>query len=284
MSVQSKKNTIKLLLSIFIVGIIFFAVADSVQAAEEARKPFVPGSGIAFVDPGGDGADLLANYMIALNRFMFRLAIALAVLMIMIGGFQWMMAIGNASKISNAKETIQQAIIGLIIALTAVLLFEQIDDSFTQYSSLAIGTDPNPPLECNKITDPDECKFPQCSWRCNDGTLKSLNIVIEDGERKPSCKDHNTGGSTEFCEYANKAACRTPHRPYCCIPNTIERCSSYESLYPKYPEGSVELWCNEDYCNASLPPSGSGSVPGCKWDSVEKSCSDKNYGSPRPGH
>jgi len=50
------------------------------------------------------------------------IAIAAGVLMIIIGGFQWMVSAGDPSKIAEAKDKIYSAIFGLlIIALAEVI-------------------------------------------------------------------------------------------------------------------------------------------------------------------
>ncbi|MFH0804746.1 MAG: hypothetical protein V1916_00960 [Patescibacteria group bacterium] len=43
----------------------------------------------------------------------------IAVIMILIGGFQWMTAGGNEEKVASAKKIISAAVIGLIIVLLA---------------------------------------------------------------------------------------------------------------------------------------------------------------------
>jgi TRAP-type C4-dicarboxylate transport system permease small subunit len=50
------------------------------------------------------------------------IAIACAVLMIVIGGFQWMTSAGDPGKISDAKDRIFAAILGLLIIAFAELI------------------------------------------------------------------------------------------------------------------------------------------------------------------
>jgi hypothetical protein len=50
------------------------------------------------------------------------IAIALAVLMIVIGGFKWMTSAGDPSKISDAKDQIFAAILGLLIIALAEII------------------------------------------------------------------------------------------------------------------------------------------------------------------
>jgi uncharacterized membrane protein len=63
-------------------------------------------------------SDILAEIATIIRN----IAIASAVLMIVIGGFQWMTSAGDPSKISDAKDRIFAAILGLvIIALASVI-------------------------------------------------------------------------------------------------------------------------------------------------------------------
>ncbi|MBI4091029.1 MAG: hypothetical protein HY422_03320 [Candidatus Komeilibacteria bacterium] len=151
------------------------AFPNVTQAASACT--FTPASGITGGRSLSCDSSLLANYMVELNKFFYRLAIVLAVLMITIGGFQWLSAMGNASKIGNAKETIEQAVIGLALAFTAYLIFSQIDESFVKLASLDISRkDIN--AECRQFTGITECitkafhPTVQCAWDkdlCPDG-------------------------------------------------------------------------------------------------------------------
>ncbi|OGG87130.1 hypothetical protein A3B87_00335 [Candidatus Kuenenbacteria bacterium RIFCSPHIGHO2_02_FULL_39_13] len=51
----------------------------------------------------------------------------LAVIMIMAGGFQWLLAAGNAQRISGAKTTIISAIMGLVLALTSYTILNLVN-------------------------------------------------------------------------------------------------------------------------------------------------------------
>jgi len=64
----------------------------------------------------GIGLGELANYII--SAFLGLLAI-IFIILIIIGGYGWMMAGGDEGKVTTAKERIRQAIIGLIITVSA---------------------------------------------------------------------------------------------------------------------------------------------------------------------
>lgn len=150
-----------------------FAGQGPLAPGQERCLIFDPASGIGFpataITPR-----LLGDYLIALNKFFFRLAIVLAVLMISIGGFQWLIAIGNASKIANAKETIEQAVIGLVLAMTAYLLFLQIDKSFVPpFKPLELYDTSALKLSCSNLFPKAVCEQTilasgiQCHWTCD---------------------------------------------------------------------------------------------------------------------
>lgn len=54
--------------------------------------------------------------------FVFGLLAAISFLMIVFGGFRYVISIGDPSKIATARKTITYAIVGLIIALSAMAI------------------------------------------------------------------------------------------------------------------------------------------------------------------
>ena len=77
---------------------------------------------ISYEDPsntlGLNTSDLKAAVIRIINWVLGLLGI-IAVIMILIGGFQWMTAGGNEEKVEKAKKIISAAIVGLIIILLA---------------------------------------------------------------------------------------------------------------------------------------------------------------------
>lgn len=79
-------------------------------------------------DPKGETIDntLLGRYIKAVYVYFIWVVGILAVIMLIWGGIRWVAAAGNPSQITVARDVIQSAIIGLIIALTSVLLLNTI--------------------------------------------------------------------------------------------------------------------------------------------------------------
>lgn len=79
----------------------------------------------------------LPEYISALFNYLLGVIGILAVAMIVYGGFRWITAAGNPGRIQAAKEIITSAIIGLVLALTSVLLLRTINPNLV---SLRIPT------------------------------------------------------------------------------------------------------------------------------------------------
>lgn len=79
--------------------------------------------------PGFEGENIadFPTYVVTFYRMAIWLVGLSAMLMIVIGGFMYMSSAGNTSRISTAKTIIWDAIIGLVIALTAWLMLNVIN-------------------------------------------------------------------------------------------------------------------------------------------------------------
>lgn len=74
----------------------------------------------------------LDDYIAELYRFALSFIGIVAVIMIMWGGFKWVTAAGNSGKISDAKDTIYNAIIGLVLALLSWTMLNVINPALTK--------------------------------------------------------------------------------------------------------------------------------------------------------
>lgn len=111
--------------------IIFILVTILMPTIAVFAQEFVPLS----QDPEqlgiGPGRVSLVDFLNRLFLLSIGVAAVLAVIMIAIGGFKYMMS-ESAFKISGAKEMIFNAIVGLIIVLTAILILNTINPEIVQ--------------------------------------------------------------------------------------------------------------------------------------------------------
>ncbi len=67
----------------------------------------------------GLGTADLKDTVVNIIQWVLGILALVAVLMIIVGGFQWMTAAGNEERVEKAKKVISAAVIGLIIVLLA---------------------------------------------------------------------------------------------------------------------------------------------------------------------
>lgn len=81
----------------------------------------------------------IGEYIVAIYKWSIGAIAVLAVIMIMVGGFQWLMAGGDVGKISDAKSRMTYAVIGLVLILGSNLLLTSINPNLTILPSIIIG-------------------------------------------------------------------------------------------------------------------------------------------------
>jgi hypothetical protein len=100
-----------------------FGLPVSVFAQAPTVTPGAPIPGTSDTYTGEQG---LANYVGHIFRYGSYLAIALAILMIIYGGFKYAGSAGNPEAMGEAKEFITGAIIGLIVLILGYLILSQV--------------------------------------------------------------------------------------------------------------------------------------------------------------
>jgi hypothetical protein len=75
--------------------------------------------GISYVTATGLGTKDVRTTIASIINVMLGLLGVVAVVIILIGGFKWMTAMGNTENVDKAKKLIFQGIIGLVIILSA---------------------------------------------------------------------------------------------------------------------------------------------------------------------
>ncbi len=147
---------------LILLGLAFFThpvraanvITDPLQAAQKpiTITPEVPIPGVytgqQTIDNNG-----IARYIRAIYVYFIWTVGILAVVMIMFGGISWIAAAGNAGRINDARETINNAIIGLIIALTSYALLYVINPELLNLSLPPVGSLTNESIAGLPIVD-----------------------------------------------------------------------------------------------------------------------------------
>ena len=89
----------------------------------------------------GDGQCIgwIGDYVSALYQYGVGLAAVLAAVMIMVGGFIWLMSAGSPDKVGKAKDFIFSALSGLFLALFSFMILATINPELVSFSPLSTG-------------------------------------------------------------------------------------------------------------------------------------------------
>lgn len=130
MQTKSQKIVIGIFLAWMILIVPAFYFSSGTAEADFTYQPMerIPGFE---TDTGKTKPDLKVWIESTYKFFMWAVGIC-ALFMITIGGFTYMTSAGNTSKAGTGKQIITDAIIGLILALVAVLLFTVINPNITK--------------------------------------------------------------------------------------------------------------------------------------------------------
>lgn len=132
------------------------------KAEEPKNDPVIPYlnvkiPGLEFTDPTQDGkytkVSFLAQYVDALYKLLMVVCAVVAVVMIMIGGLQYILSRGNANGVKQAKERIKNAVVGMVLLMSAYSIAYLVDPSTTKFASLAIESVPKEELPVESEAD-----------------------------------------------------------------------------------------------------------------------------------
>lgn len=128
-------NARRILMVIMLVTLTLSAGSFRVVQAQ-TNDTFTPEIPIPNLFTGPQAADnnLLANYIRAIFTYFIWVVGIVAVVMVMYGGVKWVAAAGNPGQIKDARDVIDNAVIGVIIALVSVVLLNTINPKLTKLS------------------------------------------------------------------------------------------------------------------------------------------------------
>ena len=188
------KNTKHILFFMFLAifaGIVFFTFQT--QQSHAAAGPYdyqalepIPGS----PDTGAN----LKKFLEAIYKFAIWTVGIAAILMITIGGFMYMMSAGNNSKMEIAKGVITDALIGLIVVLTAYLVLYVINPDLVKITIKleSLGTS-------NGTSTPTPKDDGSCSPACESGKVCKDKKCVNQKPGSGKCEPVTSGP----CSVAN---------------------------------------------------------------------------------
>jgi hypothetical protein len=188
----------KIFIAFFILS--FFLVSAPVQA--QNPEPLNCDENICFTPqitiPGTDikagqtikiGGDTIGKYLLALYTFGIYAAGIVATIVIMAGGFVWLMAGGNTSQVEQARTMIKGAITGYVLLLLSWVLLNTINPNLTRFESLYIEPVANQTLLI-------QCKEPKL--------LDTTQLVAEKEKGETEGFSVNQAPTFESCNVSNE--------------------------------------------------------------------------------
>ncbi|MBU1126180.1 MAG: C39 family peptidase [Patescibacteria group bacterium] len=83
-------------------------------------------------------SNYLGEYIEAIYGWLLAAGALVAIVLVMVGGLEWMLATGNTARVTKAKERISRAAIGIVLLLSAYSIAYLIDPSTVTFSTLDI--------------------------------------------------------------------------------------------------------------------------------------------------
>lgn len=205
---------------IAIILTLFFVFCAHVLAQAEYKLASpLPGGGDAIPSTGNP----IITYMEYLFPFLLSVAAIAALIQLIIGGIQYTASAGNPSLISNAKNRMTQALLGLILAGLSVLILRLINPNLVRLhldlKGAGLGSPHQPPAGVQ--SDIKLCNVPPGT----DGNCPGDNMVCmrQPGYTNYSCVPMQIYGSSttipegcsETCDVSEKKFCAEQADTHC---------------------------------------------------------------------
>ncbi len=207
--------------------------------------------------PGFGQTSDFPTYMKQIINFLFATIGILAMFMLMIGAYQYLMAAGNIAKEENAKTTLSSAFSGLILGLIAYLLLQTINPDLVSFkldalkggltgTSTGTGTGAGATPGGSPGTGSGKCT-PVTSGPCSVENLKNTCFASVAEQASSICNAESKGASG--------------------VPSGVDKCQTGESFSVGLFQINLTCECKEAF--------NSGKPKGC----ANKTCTIKDRGA-----
>ncbi|MFA6252961.1 MAG: M15 family metallopeptidase [Patescibacteria group bacterium] len=126
-------------------------------------KPSIDIPGSEFTKEVTVDGGTLARYIVGIYRYGGMFAGVVAMFMLVYAGWEWLLAGGNSSKISSARDKINGTLIGLALLFGGYILLSLISENLVKFKPLNTAL-PDVKAICMAFSKPDECTKARCFW------------------------------------------------------------------------------------------------------------------------
>ena len=133
----------------------------------------------------------LPEYIVAVYRYGGIFAGVVAMFMLVYAGWQWLLAGGNGSKISQAKEKINGVLMGLFLLFGGYLLLSLISERLVSFKTLQTQL---PEVPCVAYTTESSCPKSRCHWeKANTVMVNSKDTCVDGAAAVPEIAQLDCG-------------------------------------------------------------------------------------------
>jgi len=137
--------------------------SDTTTPTEPVKNPVTPQlnvniPGVSFTEPlqrdGKLESNFIADYVTGVYRYLLGIAVTIAIVFVMIGGLQYVLAAGTGDT-SKAKARIRNSVVGLVLLFCVYVILYTVNPQLTLFKTLSLTVIPQIPLE-NIVEGDDE--------------------------------------------------------------------------------------------------------------------------------
>jgi hypothetical protein len=229
---------------ISVVGGVYSPEVASAGEIFDAQVP-IPGAVIEF----DETTRPIAMYIKAVYTYAVGAVGILAAVMLMVGGLRWILAGGNSSSISEAKDIIFASISGLVLVMTSYLILNQINPNLVDLEKNVSITSIDVGSRMENTSSFSDRNLIGCKWVEGTTNTPSFGCVASDNSKCNGEPDEKIKQAGCCCEY-------NAIREDCSWSNS--QCSSdYEQISSGWTESNIKTCGSKTSDGQSLYDSGS---------------------------
>ncbi len=179
-----------LLLATFFVP---FGSAFAQTPTPPAEQPFqplvpelgVPIPGLEFTPATREGTDIvvpyIGQYINAGYRYLVSVILVVAIIMVVWGGFRYLLGSADVGNITRAKEIIRDAIAGMLLVIGAFLILQTVNPATVDIRSLSLSAVQRHEIELSLLANTEDNSDTTASWTSGGGQSASAGVPAPTG-------------------------------------------------------------------------------------------------------
>lgn len=222
MTSKQKLSIIGLAIGLMLFGLPLVAGAQAVDAPATEPITFKPELAIPGLFSGETvitGTSIVSYVRVIFIMFIWTVGI-LATVMVIYGGIKWVAAAGNPGRINDARDVINNAIIGVVIALTSIVLLNTINPSLVRLRGIDINT-----------VRKELTQF----YSDVDSSIAKCTATLMKGDPDHVCGDQGCSATGTLNDWSNEAAAQSSISLHATDPFIVKAIISQESLLNGIP-------------------------------------------------